>query len=496
LLPEPDLQYAEIIRLNAPDFRPSVERFNLADAFANPAAAPLLQPMDTVRIFSKFDFENPPAVSVAGDVRAPGTYRTAGQIRLSDAVHLAGGLAADAQTVDAQVFRYLPDGKPKIFSVNLSGALAGDRSEDIALEPRDRVLVHRSPDAAQPATVYAEGEVVKPGRYPLTSNMNVADLIRVGGGLKPSADTQAADLTNYEWKNQAKLTGEHEPIAISNALAGDPSANLPLHNGDVLTVRQLPGWNDLGASITLKGEVEHPGTYGIKPGERLSSVLERAGRFAPGAYPYGAVLERTEVRELEAKAQTQIMLRVKDLQSNLELLPETDPKQKQAKEMALQQYQATLTELSSNPPVGRVAIRISPEVDRWKNTAADVEVRAGDTLVVPKQPGFVMVTGQVFNPTAVSYRPGKSAKWYLEQGGGPTPMSNKKAIFVIRADGSVIGAKESLMSGSSLSVVLRPGDTVVVPEKAIGGGVQWQTVFLAAQVASAVVSSVFIAVHY
>jgi protein involved in polysaccharide export with SLBB domain len=107
-----------------------------------------------------------------------------------------------------------------------------------------------------------------------------------------------------------------------------------------------------------------------------------------------------------------------------------------------------------------------------------------------------MVTGQVFNPTAVSYRPGKSAKWYLEQGGGPTPMSNKKAIFVIRADGSVIGAKESLMSGSSLSVVLRPGDTVVVPEKAIGGGVQWQTVFLAAQVASAVVSSVFIAVHY
>jgi hypothetical protein len=202
------------------------------------------------------------------------------------------------------------------------------------------------------------------------------------------------------------------------------------------------------------------------------------------------------VREIEAKEQNQMILRVKDLRSNLELLPDTDQKQKQAKEMALQQYQTTLTQLSSNPPVGRVAIRISPDIHRWKNSAADVEVRAGDALVVPKRPSFVMVSGQVFNPTAVSFRPGKSAKWYLSQAGGPTTVADKKAIFVIRADGSVIGAKESLWSGKSLNAVLQPGDSVVVPEKAIGGGIQWQTVFLATQVASSVASSIFIALRY
>jgi hypothetical protein len=47
-----------------------------------------------------------------------------------------------------------------------------------------------------------------------------------------------------------------------------------------------------------------------------------------------------------------------------------------------------------------------------------------------------------------------------------------------------------------LSAVLQPGDTVFVPEKAIGGGVQWQAVLLAAQVASSIASSVFIAAHY
>jgi protein involved in polysaccharide export with SLBB domain len=497
LLPEPATQYAEIIRLNAPDFHPSVEGFDLADALNNPAQAPVLHPMDTIRIFSRFDFENPPSVSVLGEVRVPGTYQTSGQIRLTDAVHLAGGLTPDVETGDAQVFRYLPDGKFKIFSVSLSQALAGDPVENILLQPRDRLLIHRNPDAVEPASVYIQGEVAKPGRYPLTTNMGVADLLRIGGGLKPSADSQTADLTRYQYSDQSKLTGQHESIVLSAALKGDSQTNNLLHNGDVLTIRQLPGWNDLGASISVKGEVKHPGTYGIQPGERLSSVLERAGGFQADAYPYGAILQRVQVREMELRSQNEIILRVKGAQSSLESLPETDAKLKEAKVQAIQQWQTTLDQLSGNPPPGRVTIRISSKIDRWKNTAADVEVRAGDALVIPKRPSYIMVTGQVYNPTAVSFRPGKSAKWYLSQSGGPTQVAFTKAIFVIRADGSVLGSKNSLLSGVSLNSPLQPGDTIVVPEKALGGtGLQWQTVMLVAQTASAIAGTVIIALHY
>ncbi len=496
LLPEPALQYAEIIRLNPPDFHPMMESFALQDALANPSQAPVLHAMDTVRIFSRFDFENPPSVSVLGDVRAPGTYQTSGQIHLADAVQLAGGLAPDAQTDDAQVFRSMSDGRAKIFSVSLSQALAGDPMENILLESRDRLLVHKNSNAEQPATVSIEGEVGKPGRYPLTGNMTVADLIRVGGGLKPSADPQVADLTTYQWASDTKLTGQHETISISAALKGDAQANTSLHNGDVLTVRERPEWNDLGATITVKGEVGDPGTYGIRPGERLSSVLERSGGFLPSAYPYGAVLTRVEVRQLETKERDKLILRVKDAQTSLENLPETTPAQKQAKAMALGQYQTTLLELNSNPPLGRVTIRISSHVDRWEGTAADIDVRAGDTLIIPRRPDYVMVTGQVFNPAAVSYRPGKSAKWYLSQSGGPTTTANKKAIFVIRADGSVVGEKGNLWGGNSFDATLQPGDAVVVPEKTIGGGVNWANVFTTASVASSIVSTVFIATHY
>ncbi len=499
LLPEPATQYAEIIRLNPPDYRPTVESFNLADALSHPLSAPSLEPLDTVQIFGRYDFENPPTVSVWGDVRTPGTYKTSGQLRLSDAIHMAGGLSPDANRDDAQVFRYLADGQLKIFSVKLSQALDGDAVENIVLSSRDRILVHRNAANVQPATVYIKGEVAQPGQYPLTTNMTVDDLIRSAGGPKQSADLQDADLTHFDWNEQSRMSGHHEEILLSDALARAPQANLSLHNGDVLTIRKLPGWDDLGASITVRGEVVHAGSYGIKPGERLSSVLKRAGGFMPDAYPYGVVLTRPEVQQIEAKSQTELVERVREQQVGLKLDAQTatDPDAKLADQAAYQQWQNTMDGLINNPPLGRVTIQISGNIKSWEGTPRDIVVRAGDRLLVPKKPSYVMVQGQVYNPTAVAYRPGKNAKWYLGQAGGPTNLANKRSIFVIRADGSVIGTRGSpLLLGSALGEPLEPGDMVVVPEKALGGPPQWKQLFQAVQIGSSVATSAIFAARY
>jgi polysaccharide biosynthesis/export protein len=498
-LPEPAGQYGEIIRLSAPDFRPTVESFNLSDALADPSKAPVLHALDTVQVFGRYDFEDPPAVSVLGDVRAPGTYRTSGDIHLSDAIHLAGGLTPDAQKVDAQVFRYQADSTLKILSVKLDSAMTGSPSDNIMLKPRDRVLVHRNAAATDPSTVYVKGAVARPGRYPLTADMRISDLVRAAGGLKPSADARTADLTHYEWVGEKALTGTQDPIFLKSALAGDPDKNPVLGNGDVLAVRELPNWEDLGASITLRGEVVHPGGYGIRPGERLSSVLLRAGGFGPGAYPYGTVLLRSEVQKVEQRSYGELIQRVREQQASLKLTATStpDPDQRLSAESAFVQWQTTLDNLITTPPTGRVTVQISSNIKSWQNTPRDITMRAGDVLVIPKRPSYVLVQGQVYGPTAVAYRPGKSARWYLLQAGGPTNMANKKATFVIRADGTVIGNHSSFWtSGDGMSATLQPGDMVVVPEKALGGPPVWKTIFANAQVVSSIATSAILASAY
>jgi protein involved in polysaccharide export with SLBB domain len=494
LLPEPAPHYAEIVRLNSPDFHPSVESFDLAAALANPNSGPKLQPLDTVRIFSLYDFQPAPEVWVGGEVREPGKYRTSGQAHLRDAVYLAGGVTQDASLDSAQLFRTQPDGSLKILSVDLRDALAGNPLDNILIQPRDRLLIHRNPARVDPPTVYISGEVAKPGRYPLTTNMHVEDLVRVAGGIKRSAYTESADLSRFDPNASRTAPSDRMEVNLTAAMSGDSKSDVPLRDGDVLTIRQLPRWSDIGASVSVRGEVLHPGTYGIEPGERLSSVLARSGGFDSEAYSYGAVLMRREVRDLELKSHMELVQRVKTEEVTLKALPEADADQKNAKLTAIGQTEAALAQLQASAPIGRVVIHISPDVKAWQNTAADVQVRDGDVLFVPKKAGYVMVNGQVFNPTAISYRPGHSAKWYLSQAGGVTQIADKKAVFVIRADGSVISAKNNSSGwwgGDPMNATLRAGDTVVVPEKAPKiGGRNWAVIMQSVQMASSVALAV------
>jgi len=486
LLPEPSRRHAEIIRLQAPDYTPAVLAFNLGEAMDGKGQDLMLKPFDTVRVFGRYDFEDAPVITLTGEVRNPGDHVTNGVTRLRDAVYLAGGVSPDAQLDDAQVFRRTEDGKLKVINVNLKRALADDPRDNVLLEPKDRIFVHRNLSKADPPTVVVQGEVARPGKYPLGEDMTASDLVRVAGGFKRGAYTETADLTRYELVRGTSMAGEMLTVPIAKAMAGEPDANVRLHDGDVLTIKQVAGWNDVGASIAVKGEVIHPGTYGIQEGERLSSILMRAGGFRSDAYPYGVIFERKQVRQLEEENREQLIRQVRTDGANLSLIPEQDADQKMAKEAAVSQWQTALQKLQNAPPSGRLVIHITKDVKHWANTPSDIQLRAGDMVYIPKRPNFVMVDGSVYNPTAVTFKPGKDAGWYLRQAGGPTNTANKKAIFVIRADGSVAGGAAGLFSGGAERSALHPGDLVMVPEKAFSGTTKWKTTLQSAQLAYAV----------
>src|SRR6266704_3678643 len=489
LLPEPSVRYAEIIRLHAPDYHPVVETFDLATALEHPEKAPKLEPLDTVRIFGRYDFEPDPEVLVTGEVRAPGRYRTSGQQHLRDAIFQAGGVTPDAWLDSAQLFRRQPDGTTRVFSINLNDALAGDPLNNILVQPRDRILVHRHPEQVSPASVYVRGDVARPGRYPLAANMRISDLVQSAGGLLRSANPDAGDLTHYAFSNNSsgeRTPSGHQDLSLAAALAGKEDQNLALRDGDVLAVPQQAGWNDIGATVTLRGEVHKPGVYGIRPGERLSSLLKRAGGLLPTAYPRAAVFERTEVRELQQKSRQELIQRLEQESTVVKTSASTTGAEEAAlQQAAIQQRQRTLEALRKAPVSGRLVIRLRGDRKDFAGSPDDIELRAGDSLTIPKQPGAVIVAGQVYNSNALTYTPGRNAGWYLSRAGGATQLANKGAIFIIRADGSVTSGKQGgFWSGSVLSSALGPGDTIVVPEKPVLGSRTLKNILSVAQIAS------------
>jgi polysaccharide export outer membrane protein len=487
LLPEPSVGYAEIIRLQAPDYHPVVETFDLAAALEHPESAPKLQPLDTVRIFGRYDFEPSPEVLITGEVRAPGRYRSSGQQHLRDAIYQAGGTTPDTWLDSAQLFRRQLDGTTRVFSINLRDALAGDPLNNVLVEPRDRILIHRQPEQVSQASVYVRGDVPHPGRYPLAFNMRVSDLVRSAGGLLRSANPDSGELTHYASTNSSgeRVEAGHQELNLTSALAGNENQNLSLHDGDVLTVPQRAGWNDLGAVISVGGEVRNPGVYGIRPGDRLSSVLKRAGGLLPTAYPRAAVFERAEVRDLQQKSRQELIQRLEQESTVVKTSASTTGTEEAAlQQAAMQQRQRALDALRRAPVTGRLVIHLGTDRKGFVGSPDDIELRAGDSLVIPKQPGEVVVVGQVYNSNALTYTPGRNAGWYLAHAGGATRLADKGAIFIVRADGSVSSGKQGLWSGSVLSETMGPGDSIVVPERPVLGSSTLKNVLSVAQIAS------------
>jgi protein involved in polysaccharide export with SLBB domain len=498
LLPEPSERYAEIIRIEEPENRPVVESFNLAAAMKNPESAPKLQPLDTVRIFGRYDFEALPEFTVFGEVRHPGSYRSSGQAHLRDAIYEAGGLTPEAWMESGQLFRSLPDGSTKVLSISLREALAGDSLNNVVIEPRDRILVHRQPERVNPPSVYVRGEVARPGRYPLVANMRVSDLLRSSGGLLRSANPGSGDLTRYAMTSSAGQPvqpGNAHTVNLGAAVAGEEPEDVFLRDGDVLTVPQQAGWKNIGASVAITGEIAKPGVYGIQPGERLSSLLRRAGGLLATAYPQAAVYERLDVRELQQKSRQELIQRLEQESTVVKTAVTTSgPEEAALQQAAMQQRQRMLEALRRAPISGRLVVHIREGQKGFAGSPDDIELRAGDTLEIPKQPGFVVIVGQVYNSNAISYSPGKNAGWYLSRAGGATGLANKKAIFIIRANGSVTSGNSSLWSGGVLSSALGPGDTIVVPEKSVLGGSAWKNVVAIAQVAQAAALAAAVAI--
>jgi len=419
-------------------------------------------------------------VVIDGYVHSPATYAYREGMRLSDVIPSVDDLKPNADIHYVLIRRELPpEREVAAVSADLGAALkAPGSAADVLLMPRDRITVFdlesgrdriirpllddlrlQSTIARPTEVVSVDGRVKVPGDYPLEPGMTVSDLIRAGGSLSDAAYGGKAELTRYKVVNGDSRRTELVQIDLAAVMRGDATANILLEPFDSLSIKEVPEWGDQ-EQVTLLGEVRFPGRYSIKRGETLRSVIGRAGGLTEYAFPEGSVFTRDE---LKVREQKQLDLLATRLQNDLVTLALQGAAANQTQAgMALTVGQSLLVQVRTSEAVGRLVIDLPRAMRAQAGSGADIILRNGDRLIVPKYQQEVTVIGEVQTATSHLYRPELARDDYIGLSGGATRRADRDKIYVVRASGSVV-ANEGSRWFSRGSVDIKPGDTVVVP---------------------------------
>jgi protein involved in polysaccharide export with SLBB domain len=228
--------------------------------------------------------------------------------------------------------------------------------------------------------------------------------------------------------------------------------------------------------VGVSGEVKFPGIYTVKKGEKLSSLIERAGGYTDRAYLTGAMFTREGVRELQQKQIDEMAERLEREMLGkgvADITTALSPEDAKIKESEMNQKRAFIAALKGIKAKGRIVLKIDrPEI--LKNTPYDIELEAGDSLFIMANPQSVQVIGSVYNQTAFIYDKDKGVSRYIDLAGGYTENADKKRVYLLKADGTAVRPSSGFLGISwskssnrweSGGSNIESGDTIVVPER-------------------------------
>ena len=269
-----------------------------------------------------------------------------------------------------------------------------------------------------------------------------------------------------ERQSAADLTTSLLPFNLGKVvLDGDASQNLELMPNDVVTIFSKADIRVPSSLQTryvrLEGEFDAAGVYSVLPGETLRGLLRRVGGFTPDAYLYASEFTRESTRRVE---QQRLREYADELEAQISATTSasvaraTSPIEQQQETASAADARSAVARLRNLQPIGRIVLDLKPN-SKGVEDVPDIALEDGDRFVVPRVPANVTVQGQVYNANAFVFAPGQQVIDYLQRAGGPDRQADKRRIFLLRADGSVVSRQYANVPHSAIY----PGDTIVVP---------------------------------
>ncbi|MBI4208574.1 MAG: SLBB domain-containing protein [Deltaproteobacteria bacterium] len=385
-------------------------------------------------------------VAIAGEVYRPAIYEVKEDAILNELMEMAGGGLASSSNARIQIERFEGNERKTVQDVRMNGEMATTRLSDL-----DLVKVYPIYPKVW-GKVSLEGTIRYPGEYAYSTGMRISDLLTADQILPETFMGRAEIIRLSEDSLKAEVI-QFNPAEIMAHL--DPEKDWLLEPQDRLSfysyVRK-PG------TIEIAGEVLLPGRYFFEEGERLSSLLKRAGGFTDKAFLEGAIFTRQTIAKAQ-ESQRKVFMQTQQqqlLKESASIAASGLGEDAQSSVYELQQRQQLLQLQSERVEEGRMVIRLR-SLELFQGSAQDILLEDGDRLYISQIPAYVAIIGEVRNPSTFLYRSQEDVRYYLAQAGGFTSNAEEKGAYLLRADGTA-----ALLDSRA---EIRPGDSIIIPTK-------------------------------
>lgn len=379
-------------------------------------------------------------VYVLGEAYKPGAYTLSALSTVTNTLFISGGVNKQGSLRNIQIKR----GGRLAKKYDLYDLLIkGDTSTDFRLEDGDTIFI-----PFIESSVRLGGSFKRPHLYETLEGETLKDIISLAGGFKNEVSLNPS----IEYSTINRVSNQRDMSLITY---NESTFNKLIFNGDTLNVSKNSGLKSL--SIELSGEFKNPGIYSFSPGDTILDVVLRAGGYTKSSFTEGGMLLREDVAKQEKAAYERSADNLEDL-----LVKIVQDSTLEVTEYSLLPMARLVEKLRAIEPVGRLVTSFDT-LQLKTDPYANLEVKNGDKIYIPKRPSSISVVGEVLKSTSMQFRPEYELTDYLSFAGGLNSNADLSMVYVISPDGLAKVYKRRFFQ-KSFDII--PGSTIVVPRDA------------------------------
>lgn len=373
-------------------------------------------------------------ILVTGESFSPGIYTLSGGSNALHALVMSGGVSEKGSYRKIDIKR---DGSI-VKTIDIYNAfIFGNQDYNYRLRSGDVLYINQSSKL-----VRISGGVNRSGLYELLPDEGFVDLLKFANGFSYNA---RQEKIYYESVLNLDTSKEYTYSELNG---------IELKMFDNIYVDQ-----DIIKTVSIKGAVNRPGVYKINDTDTLSDLIFKAGGYKFNAYPFGGILSRKLVKDVQEKQmEMQYQALIKKLVTSVISAQALGQQSGQGSSMESMIFM--LEQLKQFKPDGRVITEFN--LNKLKATPNnDILLKADDEIFIPEISNNVLVIGEVESSGSFPFIDNSSVRDYIKQAGGVDKLGDDAYAVLVQPNG--ISKKINLgISFKSNSYEIYPGSVIFV----------------------------------